>query len=753
MAAIAPDTIYTKTAKGILWSKTVQLSRERGLAFQAVDGKATVADLLSRLGLSGAELQEALDTLAADGYIKVIGHQVQRPGPDGETDLDFTSPMPARDDAMPFGSSADAQGSTNEPAQGEIDMAERVRELNARVQAERRAREEHTRRDMLGRNAEPAPQRSEDALPSLDLNVGPDAAQGNGAAQSAEFPSDTRPPPAEPPQTTPDRTGHRENELPRVDFDPAHELHTPEHVPTALELAMAAMAERAKAATPADASDASASPLPAAGAEGRSPSPAAAMPIIPSIEEDEPLHERVNVDRTAYDMLAESAEARRQAEVLQLGRDAEEARHRRIQEDARRRERAASEQRRRRALRWLAALAIGVPVAAIAWLQFMPLNGYVPQVQQALSESLGQPVTLSTLRYVLVPTPRLVFENVQIGKMQAVRADRVEARVLPFALWAREARYDRVDVFDIQIDAAALGAIPQWAGRRADGSVHVQRLSLTRVKLNVPGADLGVFDGEVAFDENGAVQQAVFANANARLELTPRAEGVRLALDATGWRVPYGPPLEFGRLVVNGLVDPSQVAAVEFTGRAAGGALDGALTARWGGPVTVQGEFNLQQARLEDLTAEFSREFPVRGVLKVSGRFSMQAPEWAALATGPHVQATFAVVRGELTTIDLVRAIQSPSSSALRGGRTAFDELGGVLDVTAGQYSYRQLQLRSGPLTASGSVTVTPGGQLNGRVTAQLGSRGGVVGRTALAIGGTARDPELKRWLLALQFR
>jgi len=103
------------------------------------------------------------------------------------------------------------------------------------------------------------------------------------------------------------------------------------------------------------------------------------------------------------------------------------------------------------------------------------------------------------------------------------------------------------------------------------------------------------------------------------------------------------------------------------------------------------------------------------------------------------------VARGELTNIDVVRAIQAPSVGAIRGGRTPFDELSGVLQVAGGHYLYRRLQLASGALNANGTIDVAPNGQLNGRLYAELSSRGGVVGRSALAISGTVQDPQLKR--------
>jgi hypothetical protein len=105
----------------------------------------------------------------------------------------------------------------------------------------------------------------------------------------------------------------------------------------------------------------------------------------------------------------------------------------------------------------------------------------------------------------------------------------------------------------------------------------------------------------------------------------------------------------------------------------------------------------------------------------------------------------FSIARGELSNIDLVRGIQSPGAAAFRGGRTVFEELSGTLQIANGRYAYRQVQLTSGPLNATATGEVGPGGALQGRLNAEFGGRGGVVARQVLAIAGTVKDPQLRR--------
>ena len=80
-----PQTVFAKTAKGVLEikSKTIKLPQDVGLVFLSVDGKSTVADLAQKSGLSGPQLDEVLDKLVADGYIKIFA----APGAPAAADL------------------------------------------------------------------------------------------------------------------------------------------------------------------------------------------------------------------------------------------------------------------------------------------------------------------------------------------------------------------------------------------------------------------------------------------------------------------------------------------------------------------------------------------------------------------------------------------------------------------------------------------------------------------------------------------
>lgn len=72
---MSDQTIYTKTAKGVLEirNRTVRLPRDLERVFTLVDGKSTVAEMLSKDdGISSEEIGLALEKLATEGLIKIF---------------------------------------------------------------------------------------------------------------------------------------------------------------------------------------------------------------------------------------------------------------------------------------------------------------------------------------------------------------------------------------------------------------------------------------------------------------------------------------------------------------------------------------------------------------------------------------------------------------------------------------------------------------------------------------------------------
>jgi hypothetical protein len=635
MRSVPSDSVYAKTAKGIreVEEKRVKLPRDLEIVFALVDGKTSAVELLPRSQLTALKLYQAVDLLVADGYIELV--------PESESAREETEQVHIT------------------PSEAESHMTERVRQLNERVQAERRSRE-----------------RSE-----------------------------------------------REARRALTDFG------TPPYVPTSLERAMSRLSESGADRAPETA--ASSSTAAPAGPSDQ----ITEMPAEPEAPRPETAHDSVHArgqahvpaarPRSSYDTPAPARPTRTEHEEA--------------------RERRRPLPRLKRTVTALGIVLVVAAAAVIAWLQLTALDKYVPAAQRALAERLQQPVSIGAVRYVLFPRPRLVLEDVRLGKGQEVRAERIETHLLPWVAFNAGGHVELVDAYGVQVDARAVNMIAQWATPTAPEALQMDRLRLFAAKPNLPNTDLGAFDGDIAFGPDGAVTQALFTSPHARLELTPVAQGLRFILNAREWRMPYGPPVEFSELVADGLVDRTQTATAHFNGRAAGGVVAGTLGVRWPGAISMNGQFKIEHARIHDLAGGFMKNVGAGGILSTVGRFTLQVPEWEQFPGKPQVDAQFSIARGELTNVDLLRALQSQSGASIRGGRTPFEKLNGVVQISEGHYRYRELQFVSGPLHATGLIDVAANGELSGRISTELGSKSGVVARSVLVLTGTLGDPQLKR--------
>lgn len=449
--------------------------------------------------------------------------------------------------------------------------------------------------------------------------------------------------------------------------------------------------------------------------------------------------ERVHAERAAHDIIAKAADGRRSAGVP-IFRQRSTATQGQRRPDDRHAARLTHRTPGRRIVTGLLLGLLGVVAAAIAWLQFVPLGAYTRMAQQTLSAALGQPSTISAVRYPLFPTPRLVLENVKIGATQGLRVERVEAPVPPFALFTKTLVLDRIHAEGVAIDPAMLGAIPALMAGRGTRASHVRDVRLSRVSVNAPGANIAPMNGNVSFAANGAVLQAILKNETVTVNLRPQQNGVRVTLNAREWRAPYGPPVQFSFLTLEGVADTRQFAAAEISGQIAGGAVKATLSARWQQHFIMEGDFRLDNVRLQDLQPPLTA---LRGALSASGRYSTRA-EPASEGADTRVDATFSVTGGEIFSVDLMRALQS-AGMAKGGGSTRFDALTGSAHVSRGHYAFRQLQLASGPLGGTGSVDLAPNGELKGYVHMFFAVPGAQTTRLALNVTGTAKEPQLTR--------
>ena len=163
---------------------------------------------------------------------------------------------------------------------------------------------------------------------------------------------------------------------------------------------------------------------------------------------------------------------------------------------------------------------------------------------QLMSERLGVPVTISNLRYALLPTPQLTLERVGIGKLQEIKIETLVVSAWPMTLLGDTQNIrQRRGQQRRQRGEDALALLPGWfkphAGRahRAPRPAEVGQSSRRRTSTSRPSA---VTSRSI---RTARCSGQLLGDGKVRVELTPKDKALRVGAgsDATGGRR-SGPP-------------------------------------------------------------------------------------------------------------------------------------------------------------------------------------------------------------------
>jgi len=306
--------------------------------------------------------------------------------------------------------------------------------------------------------------------------------------------------------------------------------------------------------------------------------------------------------------------------------------------------------------------------------------------------------------------------------------------------------FDSVEVVGITADQDHLALVPDWIKPGGDQSVRVRRLKLTAVKLTTRGIEVPTFNGDIMLGTGGTLERAVLTDGKLKLDIAPKDNGVRVGMEARDWKLPLGPGLEFTDLALEAVFERQQATITGIEGKVGFSAIKGNAKASWdANGIRVDGDFSVTNGELAKLMAVFTRDFSSTGQLSANATYSIQGPNLKDLFANSKVDATFNIEKGVLSNVDIVRAIQSPSRDGVRGGRTEFNNLTDSMQLASKNYSFRQLQLASGPMQANGNVDVAANGDLSGRVSAELGTKTMVVAKGTVNVTGNLKTPILKQ--------
>ena len=370
---------------------------------------------------------------------------------------------------------------------------------------------------------------------------------------------------------------------------------------------------------------------------------------------------------------------------------------------------------------WLrVAIPVGVLVGLLAALHFLPFSFLAPSVERALAARLGEPVAVGELRVALFPALEMRLREVVIGPELDIRlaSVRVDMDLRGFL-------DERKVVQSLQIEGATLPpeALPRVVAMlhrpEGQGSIEFQRIVLKSSHLSLTGWELPTLAGDFRLATDGSLASGQIGAADGSLQvtMTPRPQGLDLAVTGRKFTLPFGPAVTFDSLSARGSVTASGLRLAGVEGRLMEGSLKADLTVDWTSGWSARGEFGLDRASLAPLLQAFAGKPGSAGQLDIVGQYQLASARLQGLFEKPTVRATFAVREGRLDGVDLGGALQRARAEGVSGGATPFSLFGGQLEAELGQVNLRGLSLHAGPTQAEGRASLDARGRLSGRVS------------------------------------
>lgn len=391
------------------------------------------------------------------------------------------------------------------------------------------------------------------------------------------------------------------------------------------------------------------------------------------------------------------------------------------------------------------------------------------RIAQRLTSAFGQPVAIADTQWRFTPRPRLALVGVSLPG--GIRLDEVALHInwrdaISAArggqvVWAEAA----VPSLTLRADQA-LGLI-ELAGRGAAAlpsgisTLRFESVRFADVPL-LPGHYQAIVrrggDGQMGplllteLDIDGTLQLRLVSSLG-----DTGNQGADFQLEATRWRVPFGPQIEWSDVSAKGRVEHNLVVIDEFNLGGFYGAVQGVGAAgrdiEWATTGAVRASNIDIEAMLRALKGKRSAEgsegeakVPMNGTalfeLTAFGHGdTLDAALHGGTLSGP-VQVRWGVLNG--INLGFAATQGTSASGGLGGGVTRFTELSAQLDADSSGITLRNLNGRAGAMSTRGELTVRPDMALTGALRVDLGASR-VQAPLNLRVRGTVLSPQFGR--------
>lgn len=394
----------------------------------------------------------------------------------------------------------------------------------------------------------------------------------------------------------------------------------------------------------------------------------------------------------------------------------------------------------------------GLILALVATVIFYPYDSHRPQVEAALTELVGQPVTIASVGASFFPGPALVLSQVSMGMGSDGGGVTIsEMRAVPSigALLTGRKSFSRVTLRGTQVPMAQLGRVASGLSAAGQSRVFsVGRLDLDVMTLALRDITFQDYSGRAELAPDGSLKQMNLQSKDGTMSIQvgPGASAkdpTQVLVKGQGWKSGQNSPFLFDSLEINGQLSGTRFVAEKIEGRIFGGVVQGQLQLDWSGGMLVAGDVNVDYMNAPQLASALgSGSVSVEGQVSARVRFRAAGESWSAIAGKVPLEGNFLAKSGVINGLDFVEAVRRGGKLATRGGATRYEQMVGKFRWDGGVLQLSEVDLASGPVRATGAVAVLKGGNLTGSISVALQSSASTI-RTPVSVVGTLKDPQL----------
>ena len=387
-----------------------------------------------------------------------------------------------------------------------------------------------------------------------------------------------------------------------------------------------------------------------------------------------------------------------------------------------------------------AAVALAV-VGAGAYLFMMPIDKVA--VERALSERLGEPVSVGSAKFSPLP-PALTLGQVVVGP---VTINSLVANPDAASLMSNKRIWKTVEISGLVLTADAAQHLIAL-GQREVSKIAAAKTEIGRVKVSnaeITGLPVAVpkFNAEIALGNAGLLKQITLVSGDdkARVVLAPDEKGWSIELESRAMAWPIGPKVAWESIRAKGTATANGIKFDDYAITQFGSTSRGAGELSWNAGWKFTGTLDAGGVESEALAQVLYGAAPVAGTIEGKFAISMSAPSLPRLVDAPQIDGALNVNKATIKGIDLARAAQSGAAAA---GTTRFSDFSATLAVAGGKLQLKDIKGSSGLLTVSGAADVNADRTLAGTLNVELGA-GGSRAKATQRVSGTISEPRITK--------